>query len=280
MYRLQCRDFHSINQSIKLATMTDRKTAVVTGSTSGIGLGIATRFAQDGLNIVLSGIEDDQQIEPLRARLEKDHGVSVKYVRCDLSSAAGARDLIQAAQASFGCVHVLVNNAGIQHVAPVDEFPDEKWEAVMALNLSAAFYTCKAVLPMMKQQGWGRVINIASAHALVASPLKSAYVAAKHGLLGFTKTLALEVAEQGITVNAICPGYVWTPLVEKQIPETAAARGLTPEQVINDVILSAHPNKAFVTIDQVASVAQFLSSSGADSITGTAVPVDGGWTAR
>ncbi len=260
--------------------MSDRKAAVVTGSSSGIGLGIAESFASNGMNVVLSGIEDASEVEPIRARLETQYSVSVIYVRSDLTVAAGARHLIKAAQDAFGRIDVLVNNAGIQHVSPVEDFPDEKWELILSLNLSAAFYTCKAALPMMKQQGWGRVINIASAHALVASPMKAAYVAAKHGVLGFTKTLALEVAEQGITVNAICPGYVWTPLVEKQIPETAAARGMTSDQVINDVILSSHPNKAFVTIEQVAALTQFLCSDSAESITGSALPVDGGWTAH
>ena len=187
---------------------------------------------------------------------------------------------MQQAADTFGGVDILVNNAGMQFVSPIEDFPDEKWEAIMSLNLSAAFYTCKAAVPFMKQKQWGRIINIASTHALVASPYKSAYVAAKHGLLGLTKTLALEVAEQGVTVNAICPGYVWTPLVEKQIPDTAKARGLTEEQVIRDVLLAAQPNKQFATIEQIAALVVFLCSDDAMSITGAALPIDGGWTAH
>jgi 3-hydroxybutyrate dehydrogenase len=189
-------------------------------------------------------------------------------------------DAIEAMMKAAGPVDVLVNNAGIQHVAPVDEFPVEKWNAILAINLSAAFHTTRLAVPAMKKKGWGRILNIASAHALVASPYKSAYVAAKHGIAGFTKTVALEVAEQGITVNAICPGYVWTPLVEKQIPETARARGLTEEQVKRDILLAAQPTRKFVGVDEVAALATFLASEAAASITGTVLPIDGGWTAH
>ncbi|MBX2838356.1 MAG: 3-hydroxybutyrate dehydrogenase [Gammaproteobacteria bacterium] len=260
--------------------MSDQKTAVITGSTSGIGLGIANGLATTGMNIVLNGIESAEEIEPLRSDMEKGHGIKVIYSAANLMESSGATELIRVATDAFSSVDVLVNNAGIQHVAPIDEFPDKKWEAIVALNLSACFYTSKAVLPGMKAQNWGRIVNIVSAHGLVASPFKSAYVAAKHGLIGFTKSAALEVAESGITVNAICPGYVRTPLVEKQIPDTARARGMTEEQVINDVILAAHPNNKFVTIEEIAALTVFLASDDSASITGASLPVDGGWTAR
>jgi 3-hydroxybutyrate dehydrogenase len=252
------------------------KTALVTGSTSGIGLGIAEAFARAGANIVLNGFGDKAEVEALRARLAREHGVTVSYDGADMSRP----EAIEAMMKTAGPVDVLVNNAGIQHVAPVDEFPVEKWNAVLAINLSAAFHTTRLALPAMKKKGWGRILNIASAHALVASPYKSAYVAAKHGIAGFTKTVALEVAEAGITVNAICPGYVWTPLVEKQIPDTAKARGLTEEQVKKDVLLAAQPTKKFVDVTEVAALAAFLASDAAASITGTVLPIDGGWTAH
>lgn len=260
--------------------MSDTKTVLITGSTSGIGLGIAEALAGKGMNLVLNGLEAADDIEPLRARIEGLSGGKVIYSSANLMDPAAIRGLMQQAAETFGGVDILVNNAGMQFVSPVEDFPDEKWEAIMSLNLSAAFYTSKAAVPYMKQKQWGRIINIASAHALVASPYKSAYVAAKHGLLGLTKTLALEVAEQGVTVNAICPGYVWTPLVEKQIPDTAKARGMTEEQVIKDVLLAAQPNKQFATIEQIAALAVFLCSDDAMSITGAALPVDGGWTAH
>lgn len=260
--------------------MTDRRTAVVTGSSSGIGLGIARGLAGAGMNVVMNGIEPEAEIESERAAIAERFGVDVVYDRANLMQPEGARELIDGAIGRFGGVDVLVNNAGIQFVSPVDEFPDDKWQAIINLDLSAAFYTIKQALPGMRERGWGRIINIASAHGLVASPFKSAYVAAKHGLLGLTKTVALETAEQGITVNAICPGYVWTPLVEKQIPDTAKARGITEEEVKRDVMLKAQPTKRFAAIEEIAALAVFLCGDGAVSMTGTALPVDGGWVAQ
>ncbi|MEP3442989.1 MAG: 3-hydroxybutyrate dehydrogenase [Sulfitobacter sp.] len=260
--------------------MGETKTAVVTGSSSGIGLGIAKGLAAEGMNIVMNGIEAPEDVEPARQALETEFGVKTAYSRANMMTPEGAKELIAFAEQSFGRVDVLVNNAGIQFVSPVEDFPDERWQAIINLNLSAAFYTTKAAVPGMKKRGWGRIINIASAHGLVASPFKSAYVAAKHGIVGFTKTIALETAEHGVTVNAICPGYVWTPLVEKQIPDTAKARGMTEEQVKRDVLLAAQPTKQFATVEEMASLAAFLCSDGAKSITGTALPVDGGWTAH
>jgi 3-hydroxybutyrate dehydrogenase len=260
--------------------MFNGKTALVTGSTSGIGLGIARAFAAQGANVVLNGFGDPGEIEALRSSLAADHGVKVRYDAADLSKAAEIESMMAAAIAEFAAVDILVNNAGIQHVAPVDEFPVDRWNAILGINLTASFHTVRLALPAMKKKGWGRIINIASAHALAASPYKSAYVAAKHGIAGFTKTVALEVAEQGITVNAICPGYVWTPLVQKQIPDTAKARGLTEEQVIRDVLLAAQPTKKFVQVDEVAAFATFLASDGAASITGAVLPIEGGWTAH
>jgi 3-hydroxybutyrate dehydrogenase len=256
------------------------KTAVVTGSSSGIGLAIAEGLASAGMNVMLNGIEPPEQMEQKRASLAKRTGVKTAYRPANMMVPKDARDLITAAESELGPVDVLVNNAGIQHVAPIEEFPDDRWDAIIALNLSAAFHTSKAVVAGMKQRRWGRIINIASAHGLVASPFKSAYVAAKHGIIGMTKTIALEVAEHGVTVNAICPGYVWTPLVERQIPDTAKARGMTEEQVKRDVLLAAQPTKKFATTDEMAALAVFLCSDGAASITGTALPVDGGWTAQ
>ncbi len=260
--------------------MSDRKTAVITGSSSGIGLGIARGLAEAGLNVVLNGIEPEAEVEPLRRSVEADFGVEAIYDRANLLDPTGVAGLIEAAKTRFGTVDVLVNNAGIQFVSPVEDFPDEKWQAIMGLNLGAAFYAIKAVVPGMKARGWGRIINIASAHGLVASPYKSAYVAAKHGLIGLTKTVALELAEHGITANAICPGYVWTPLVERQIPDTAKARGLTEEQVMRDVLLAAQSTKTFVQVDELAKLAVFLTTDATASMTGTALPVDGGWTAH
>jgi 3-hydroxybutyrate dehydrogenase len=256
------------------------KTALVTGSTSGIGLGIAEAFAKAGCNIVINGFGEAAAIEALRGKLETAHGVTVRYDGADMTKPATIEAMVKKAAAEFGAVDVLVNNAGIQHVAPVDEFPPEKWDAIIAINLVANFHTIRHALPGMKTKGWGRVINIASAHALVASPFKSAYVAAKHGVAGLTKTAALEVAQQGVTVNAICPGYVRTSLVEKQIPDTARARGITEQQVINDVLLAAQPTKKFVTVEQVAALALYLASEEAASITGAILSMDGGWTAQ
>ena len=256
------------------------KTALVTGSTSGIGLGIAGAFAKAGANIVLNGLGRADDIEALRAKLAKDHQVTVRYDGADMTRPDEIEAMVKKAAAEFGAVDILVNNAGIQHVAPIDEFPVDKWNEIIAIDLVALFHTIRHALPAMKRRKWGRIINIASAHALVASPFKSAYVAAKHGVAGLTKTVALEVAEQGITVNAICPGYVLTPLVEKQIPDTAKTRGITEQQVVRDVLLSAQSTKQFVTVDQVASLARYLASDDAASITGAILSVDGGWTAH
>jgi 3-hydroxybutyrate dehydrogenase len=256
------------------------KTVLVTGSTSGIGLGIATRFAAGGANVVLNGFGDAREIEQLRKNLSEKNHVSVVYDAADMSKADAIAGMMKAAIAEFGAIDILVNNAGIQHVAPVDDFPVARWDAILAINLSAAFHTVRAALPAMKKKGWGRIVNVASAHALVASPFKSAYVAAKHGIAGFTKTVALEVAEQGITVNAVCPGYVLTPLVEKQIPDTARARGISTEAVIRDVLLAAQPTKKFVTVEEVAALTAFLCSQDAASITGAVLPMEGGWTAH
>jgi 3-hydroxybutyrate dehydrogenase len=256
------------------------KTALVTGSTSGIGLGIAARLAAGGANIVLNGFGDVNEIERITSSLKEKSQVAVRYDGADMSKPQSIASMLQKAIAEFGAVDILVNNAGIQHVAPVEDFPVAKWDAILAINLSAAFHTTRAALPAMKNKGWGRIVNIASAHALVASPFKSAYVAAKHGIAGFTKTVALEVAEQGITVNAVCPGYVLTPLVEKQVPDTAKARGISNEAVIRDVLLAAQPTKKFVTVEEVAALTAFLCSNEAASITGSVLPIEGGWTAH
>ncbi len=256
------------------------KTALVTGSTSGIGLGIAERLARQGANVVLNGLGRPEGIEDLRHRLSAAHGVQVIYDGADMSQSSRVESMVKTVADRLGGVDILVNNAGIQHVAPVDEFPVDAWNAIIAINLTAAFHTTRLVLPHMKAKGWGRIVNIASAHALVASPFKSAYVASKHGLAGLTKTVALEVADRGITVNAVCPGYVLTPLVEKQIPATAKARGMTEEQVRRDVLLSSQPTKQFVTVEQIAALVAFLCSDAAASITGAALPIEGGWTAH
>ncbi len=255
------------------------KTAVVTGSTSGIGLAIARAMAAQGANVVINGFGDAAAIEKERASIESDFGVKALYSNADMSKGAEIAGMIADAEQVFGSVDVLVNNAGIQFVSPVEEFPIEKWDLIIAINMSATFHAIRAALPGMKKRKWGRIINTASAHALVASPFKSAYVTAKHGVAGLTKTVALEAATFGVTCNAICPGYVWTPLVEKQIPDTAKARGISEEAVKRDVILAAQPTKEFVTVDQVAGLAVFLTSDSAASITGALLPIDGGWTA-
>jgi 3-hydroxybutyrate dehydrogenase len=256
------------------------RVALVTGSTSGIGLGIAEAFAAQGANIVLNGFGDRMQIEDTRNKLEQKHDVAVLFHGADLSKTAAVGEMMMYAEAKAGGVDILVNNAGIQHVAPVDEFPTEKWDAILAINLSSAFHSIRAALPGMKARGYGRIINVASAHGLVASPFKSAYVAAKHGIVGLTKTVALEVAQTNITANAICPGYVYTPLVEKQIEDQAKAHMIPREKVISDVLLKSQPNKRFAQVTEIGALAVFLASDAASSITGTALPVDGGWTAH
>jgi 3-hydroxybutyrate dehydrogenase len=256
------------------------KAAIVTGSTSGIGLGIARAFAEAGMDVMLNGLGNAADIDKTRGEIEEMFGVKVAYSGADMSKPDDIVQMVEDARQAFGKVDVLVNNAGIQHVEAIETFPVAKWDAIIAIDLSSAFHGIRAVVPEMKARKWGRVINIASAHGLVASPFKSAYVAAKHGVLGLTKTVALETAEHGITVNAICPGYVLTPLVQKQIPETAKARGITEEQVVRDVLLHAQPTRQFVTTEQIGALAVFLCTNAAASITGTALPVDGGWTAQ
>ncbi|WP_018045363.1 3-hydroxybutyrate dehydrogenase [Methylobacterium sp. 88A] len=256
------------------------KTAIVTGSTSGIGLAYARAFAKEGANVVINGFGKPEDIEKERAGIEADFGVKAAYSPADLTKPGEIEGLIRLGEETFGSVDVLVNNAGVQFVSPIEDFPPEKWEQIIALNLSSAFYTMRYAIPGMKARKWGRIINTASAHSLVASPFKSAYVSAKHGIAGLTKTAALELATHGITVNCISPGYVWTPLVEAQIPDTMKARGLTKEQVMNDVLLAAQPTKQFVTVEQVAALAVFLCGDGASQITGANIPMDGGWTAQ
>ena len=255
------------------------KTAVVTGSTSGIGLAIARGFASAGANIVLNGFGAAADIEKERAAIESEFKVKAVHSPADMSKPAEIAGMIALGESTFGAVDILVNNAGIQFVSPVEDFPPEKWEQIIAINLSSAFYGIHAAVPGMKKRGWGRIINTASAHSLVASPFKSAYVSAKHGIAGLTKTVALELATFKITCNCISPGYVWTPLVEKHIPDSMKARNLTKEQVINDVLLAAQPTKEFVTVDQVAALALFLCSDEASQITGANLSIDGGWTA-
>ena len=256
------------------------KTALVTGSTSGIGLACAKAMAAEGANVVLNGFGDPAQIEELRRGMEAASGGRALYNGADLTRPDAIEALMRQIEEELGGADILVNNAGMQHVSPIDQFPVEKWDLMLALNLSAAFHTIRLALPGMKTKGWGRIINTASAHSLVASPNKAPYVAAKHGIAGLTKGVALEVAQAGITVNCISPGYVWTPLVENQIPDTMKARNLTREQVMNDVLLSAQPTKKFVTVDQVATFALFLCRDEAASITGANLSMDGGWTAQ
>jgi 3-hydroxybutyrate dehydrogenase len=251
------------------------RTALVTGSTSGIGQGIAELYAAEGANIVLNGFGDAGAIEALRGTLAR-HGVRVEYDAADMSRASE----IEAMMKRVGEIDILVNNAGIQFVSPVESFPPERWDAILAINLTSAFHTTRLALPAMKRKRWGRVINIASAHGLVASPNKSAYVAAKHGIVGFTKTVALEVAEHGITANSICPGFVYTPLVEQQIQDRARERGISPERAAKDVILEPQPTREFVKIEEIAAMALYLATPAAASINGAAISIDGGWTAR
>jgi 3-hydroxybutyrate dehydrogenase len=267
--------------------MTDRqagilagKTAIVTGSTSGIGLGIARALASAGIHIMFNGLGGKTEVQKIRADLEETCGIKTAYSPADMSKPDEIVHLVEEACAAFGKVDVLVNNAGIQHVEAIESFPVAKWDAIIAIDLSAAFHAMRAVVPGMKARKWGRIINVASAHGLVASPFKSAYVAAKHGVVGLTKAVALETAEHGITANTICPGYVLTPLVQQQIPQTAKARGLTEAQVVRDVLLHAQPTREFVTTEQIGALSVFLCSESAASITGAALPIEGGWTAQ
>ncbi len=256
------------------------RVALVTGSSSGIGHAMAHGLALAGAKVMLHGIEPKDQVEPLRAALAEEAGVDIGYLNDDLSKAETIEELIAKTKEQLGPIDILVNNAGIQFVAPIEDFPVAKWDAITAINLSAAFHTTRAVMAGMKERGFGRVVNTASAHGLIASPFKSAYVAAKHGIVGLTKVVALEGAEHGVTANAICPGYVWTPLVQKQIPDTAKARGISEDEVIREVMLAEQPTKKFVTVEQCASLCVFLCSDMAASITGTALPIDGGWYAH
>jgi len=258
--------------------MLKQKSAIVTGSTSGIGLGIARALAQQGADIVLNGFGNAQEIEFTRAELQRQFGVKVRYCGADMSRPEEVRAMAELAQAEFGKVDIVVNNAGIQHVAPIEDFADEKWDAVLAINLSSAFHLIKAVTPGMKSRRFGRIINIASAHGLTASPFKSGYVAAKHGLIGLSKTVALELAEFGVTSNTICPGYVKTPLVDKQIADQAKAHNISAEQVVRDVMLSHQARKEFIQVEELAALAVFLASDAAAAMTGTALAMDGGWT--
>jgi len=270
-----------VQEQSNLAQPLTGRVAVVTGSTSGIGLGIARALAAAGADVVINGLGKAEEIERTLAELERDHPHSrIVYNDANLMKGDEATALVEQTVDAFGRIDILVNNAGIQHVSPIETFPPEKYEAIIALNLSAAWYTTRAAFGSMKESGFGRIINVASAHGLVASPFKSAYVAAKHGVIGLTKTVALEGAEHNVTCNAICPGYVWTPLVENQIADTAKARGITREQVIRDVLLAAQPNKRFAEVEELGALAVFLCGPGGRSITGTALPVDGGWTAH
>jgi len=256
------------------------KNAVVTGSTSGIGLGIARALAKDGANVVINGFGSAAEIEQTRAAIEQEFGVKAIHSPADMTKPAEIAAMVKMTETTFGSADVLVNNAGIQHVAPIEEFPIEKWDAIIAINLSSAFHAMRAAIPGMKKRKWGRIISTASAHSLVASPFKAAYISAKHGLAGLTKTAALELATFGITVNCISPGYVLTPLVAAQIPDQMKTRNMTEEQVKRDVLLAAQPTKEFVTVEQVAALALYLTTDAAAAITGANLPIDGGWTAQ
>ena len=268
-----------LNKAVRPRPLQGR-TALVTGSTSGIGLGIASALAEAGAALVLNGFGDPDEIERTRRGLAQEHDVDVVFGGADMSKPGEITAIATEIADRFGRIDILVNNAGVQHVSPIEEFPPAKWDAVLAINLSAASHLIRHALPSMKERRWGRIVNVASAHGLVASPFKSAYVAAKHGLIGLTKVVALEAAEAGVTCNAICPGYVWTPLVERQIDDQARSHGIPPEQVVRDVLLANQPNKRFATVEEMGALAAFLCSEGAASITGAAIPVDGGWTAH
>ena len=267
-------------QSAETARALQGRAAVVTGSTSGIGLGIARALAQAGADVMLNGFGVATEIEKIRTGLAEETSVDVRYDGADMSKPEAISAIIDQANAAFGKVDILVNNAGIQFVSPLESFPTAKWDAILAINLSAAFHASRAVFAGMKKRNWGRIINIASAHGLIASPFKAAYVAAKHGVVGLTKVTALEGAESGVTCNAICPGYVWTPLVEKQIEDQAKSHGISKEKVIHDVLLAQQPSKRFATVEELGALTVFLSTEAGTSITGTALPVDGGWTAH
>ncbi|MDP1582679.1 MAG: 3-hydroxybutyrate dehydrogenase [Bradyrhizobium sp.] len=267
-------------QAISAARPLAGRVSLVTGSTSGIGLGIARALAEAGSAVVLNGLGHAAEIARTRGQMAEDYGVAVTYSDADMTRPEAIAGMIETALAEHGRLDVLVNNAGIQHIAPLDQFPVEKWDAILSINLSSAFHTMRSALPAMRQNKFGRIINIASAHGLVASPFKAAYVAAKHGIVGLTKVVALETAEQGITCNAICPGYVYTPLVEAQIDGQAKAHGISREQVIHDVLLAQQPNRRFATVEELGALTVFLAGDAAASITGTALPVDGGWTAH
>jgi 3-hydroxybutyrate dehydrogenase len=273
-------NIHATPRTAQHVRFLEGKVSVVTGSTSGIGLGIARALAASGSSVVLNGFGRSEDIEATRRDLSSEFGVPALYSAADMTKPADIAQMAALALDRLGRIDILVNNAGIQHVAPIDRFPVEKWDAILAINLSSAFHTTRFVLPAMRKQEWGRIVNIASAHGLVGSPFKSAYVAAKHGILGLTKVVALETAEQGITCNAVCPGYVYTPLVETQIEGQAKAHGIPRDEVIRDVLLAQQPNKKFATVEELGSLVTFLASDAAASITGAALPVDGGWTAH
>jgi 3-hydroxybutyrate dehydrogenase len=262
------------------ASVLESKVAVITGSTSGIGLGIARAFSSAGASVVINGFGKPQEINDAVASLTDGSARRAIYSAADMTKPGEIAEMIATTLETFGRLDILVNNAGIQHVSPIDQFPIGKWDAVIAIDLSSAFHTIRVALPAMRRQGGGRIINIASAHGLVGSPFKAAYVAAKHGIVGLTKVVALETAEENITCNAICPGYVWTPLVEAQIEDQAKSHGIPREQVIRDVLLAQQPNKRFATVEEIGAFATFLASDAAASITGAALPVDGGWTAH
>ena len=260
--------------------MTAKRSAIVTGSTSGIGLAIAHALAAEGCNVVVNSYSDTKEDHAVAEAIARQHSVEAIYIKADMSNSFECRALVERAAEKYGSVDILVNNAGIQHVAPVEEFPVDKWDAIIAINLSSAFHTIAAAIPLMKEAGSGRIVNIASAHGLVASPFKSAYVSAKHGIMGLTKTVALELAREKITCNAVCPGYVLTPLVEAQIPDQMKANRMDRETVIREVMLDRQPTKEFVTVEQIAAAVLFLCSPAADQINGTHISVDGGWTAE